>query len=212
MEEYYRERASEYDRFYHVPERQDDLARLKEWLITRVRGRTILEVAAGTGYWTEVAAGVAEAIVAIDINREMLELAAKRPLGPHVTLLTADAFALPEFAVTFDAGMAHLWWSHVERQRRQQFLTRFVAHLKPQTLLLMIDQNYVDGLSTPVSRQDEWGNQYTLRTLAGGTTFEIVKNYPRPGELQQGLESLCDDIDITQFTHFWALAARVRGR
>src|SRR5262245_4675908 len=98
MEAYYRERASEYDKFYQVPARDDDLARLKEWLIGHASGRTILEVAAGTGYWTEAAASVAKAITATDVNPEMLAIAAQRDLGPHVTLLPADAYALPDFA------------------------------------------------------------------------------------------------------------------
>ena len=59
MKEYYRQRASQYDRFYEVPERSHDLIGLKAWLVERVRGRTVLEVAAGTGYWTEVAATAA---------------------------------------------------------------------------------------------------------------------------------------------------------
>jgi ubiquinone/menaquinone biosynthesis C-methylase UbiE len=62
MEIYYRDRAPEYDKFYQVPERQHDLERLKLWLVEHVRGRHILEIAAGTGYWTEAAAAVAKAI------------------------------------------------------------------------------------------------------------------------------------------------------
>jgi len=210
MEEYYRERASEYDKFYEVPERHDDLARLKGWLVEHVGGRTILEVAAGTGYWTETAASVAKAITATDINPEMLAIAAKRPLGPRVTLLAADAYALPEFAATFDTGMAHLWWSHVERQRQQQFLSHFVTRLQPGALLLMIDQIYVEGLSSPGCRHDEWGNQYTTRTLARGATFEIVKNYPTAEELRNSLQHVCENVSVTQLRHFWAVSARVR--
>jgi ubiquinone/menaquinone biosynthesis C-methylase UbiE len=118
IEIYYRDRAPEYDDFYDIPERQRDLTRLKSWLRDYGRGRTILEVAAGTGYWTEAVATVAKAIVATDYNSEMLAIAAKRSLGPHVLLRAADAFALPEFDTTFDAGMAHMWWSHVAKERR----------------------------------------------------------------------------------------------
>jgi hypothetical protein len=32
MEEYYRERAAEYDAIYRVPDRQEDLVRLRSWL------------------------------------------------------------------------------------------------------------------------------------------------------------------------------------
>jgi hypothetical protein len=48
MEEYYRERAAEYDAIYKVPDRQDDLVHLRAWLEEQVRGRTIREIAAGT--------------------------------------------------------------------------------------------------------------------------------------------------------------------
>jgi ubiquinone/menaquinone biosynthesis C-methylase UbiE len=212
MEEYYRERASEYDKFYQIPERNDDLARLKNWLVEQVRGRTILEVAAGTGYWTEAAASVAAAITATDINPEMLEIAAKRCLGAHVKLLIADAHELPDFATEFDTGMAHLWWSHVEKQRQPEFLSHFAARLQRQARLLMIDQNYVEGLSSPISRQDEWGNQYTMRTVSGGARYEIIKNYPSSEELKNSLQNACDEIHLLQLRHFWAVAARVRPR
>jgi ubiquinone/menaquinone biosynthesis C-methylase UbiE len=79
------------------------------------RGRTILEVAAGTAYWTEAVASVAKVITATDNNPETLAIAAKPRLGRHVSLLAADAYSLPEFTETFDAGMVHLWWSHVEK-------------------------------------------------------------------------------------------------
>jgi hypothetical protein len=39
----------------------------------------------------------------------------------------------------------------------------------------MIDQIYVVAFSSPVSKQVEWGNLYTLRNLVNGSTYEIVK-------------------------------------
>ena len=59
LEDYYRARAPEYERFYQNPARQNDPWRLRTWLTAYVQGRTVLEVAAGTeSYWTEVAAPV----------------------------------------------------------------------------------------------------------------------------------------------------------
>ena len=54
--EYYRQRAAEYDEVYRKPERQADLARLRQLLPPLVAGKRVLEIAAGTGYWTEVLA------------------------------------------------------------------------------------------------------------------------------------------------------------
>jgi SAM-dependent methyltransferase len=211
MKEYYRQRASQYDRFYEVPERLHDVIQLKAWLMDRVRGRTVLEVAAGTGHWTEAAAASAKAITAIDYNPETLSIAADRQLGPHVTLLAGDAYALPEFTDRFEVGMAHLWWSHVERQRRQEFLSHFASRLQPSAALLMIDQVYVEGLCSPILRRDAWGNQYTVRTLENGTSYEIVKNFFTLREIKESVGDMCEDIKIVQLDHFWALAARVRG-
>jgi demethylmenaquinone methyltransferase/2-methoxy-6-polyprenyl-1,4-benzoquinol methylase len=210
MEDYYRARAAEYDEFYEIPERQDDLARLKTWLVERARDRSILEVAAGTGHWTEAAAQVAKAITATDYNWETLAFAARRSLGPHVTLITADAYALPEFASTFDIGMAHLWWSHVGKQRRHEFLSHFVSRLQPGASILMIDQIFVEDLCRPISGVDEWGNLLALRKLKSGAFYEIIKNYPTSEELQNSFAPFSDNIEIMLLDHFWALSARVR--
>jgi ubiquinone/menaquinone biosynthesis C-methylase UbiE len=212
MEIYYRDRAAEYDKLYEIPERQGDLAWLRSWLLGRARGRTILELATGTGYWTEVAARVAKAIVATDYNPEMLSFAEKRNLGCHVVLSQADAYSLPEFSSAFDAGMAHLWWSHVPKERRQEFLAHFVSRLQPGALLLMIDQMLVKGPSTHISREDEWGNQFTLRKLENGATYEIIKNYPSREELLDDFATQCEEIQVTFLPNFWALSARVRSR
>jgi len=212
LEAYYRSRASEYDRFYQNPERQDDLARLRAWLIDYVRGRTVLEVAAGTGYWTEVAAPVCKAIAATDSATETLAVAAKRRLGPHVELLAADAYDLPQFASAFDVGMAHLWWSHVEKQRQQEFLSGFMGRLKRDALVLMIDQIYVEGICPQVSRYDERDNRYELRKLQNGAIYEIVKNYPSDEELLNSFAQFSEDIQILRLNHFWALSARNRAR
>jgi ubiquinone/menaquinone biosynthesis C-methylase UbiE len=211
LEDYYRSRAPEYDRFYQRPERQNDLARLRAWLTDHVRGRTILEVAAGTGYWTEVAAPVCKAMTATDPVDETLAFAAKRRLGSNVELLTADAYGLPQFTTTFDAGMAHFWWSHIEKQRQQKFLSAFMRCLRPDALVLMIDQIYVEGICPPMSRYDAWHNRYELRALQNGAIHEIVKNYPSDEELQASFAQFGEDIQIMRLDHFWALSARNRA-
>ena len=212
MEAYYRARAGEYGRFYENPLRLDELNQLREWVASRVRGLNVLEIAAGTGYWTEVAAPVASAVTAIDSVPETLALAAQRPLGPRVTLLAADAYHLPEFAGPFEAGMAHMWWSHVEKERQANFLSQFVARLKPGAAILMIDQNFVEGICGPTSRRDQWGNQYEMRTLSDGSTYEIVKNYPTDEELRASLAPFAENIQIKRIVNFWAVSAQTRTR
>jgi demethylmenaquinone methyltransferase/2-methoxy-6-polyprenyl-1,4-benzoquinol methylase len=208
MEAYYRGRARDYDRIYEFREWQSDLATLRTWVARHAKGRVVLEVAAGTGYWTAAAAATAKAIVATDYDREMLALAAKRRLGRHVTLRAADAFALPDALGRFDVGMAHLWWSHVEKQRQPRFLDDFAARLAPRATLLMIDQNHVTGFTDPTLRRDRLGNRYELRSLDDGAVFQIVKNFPSDAELRASVSGVCDDIEIVRLRYFWSLRAR----
>jgi SAM-dependent methyltransferase len=210
MEDYYRERAAEYDAIYGVPDRQDELARLRSWLAVEVEGRTVLEIAAGTGHWTAAAAASAEAITATDLVPETMAISMERGLGPRVTYVKADAYALPDFPSRFEVGMAHMWWSHVGRQNRRKFLVHLGSRLQPGAKLLMIDQNQVDGFCGPVSRLDVWGNQLTIRRLQNGATFEIIKNFPTPEELRESLDGVCDHIEMCWYRHFWAVSARFR--
>lgn len=75
---YYAARAPVYDRVYRIPERQADLRRLQDWLPTLFEGRRILEIACGTGYWTQFVALVAKHVVATDVSMETLQLTGAR--------------------------------------------------------------------------------------------------------------------------------------
>ena len=210
MEDYYRERAPSYDHLYRTSEWQDDFAWLQNWVTRRTAGRSVLEVAAGTGFWTAAAARRAEAIVATDYNAEPLAIAAQRGLGAHVTFLAADAYALPVFDRAFEVGMAHLWWSHVDRRRERQFLSQLAARLQAGAELLMFDQRYSQNHNMPAFRRDRAGNRYELRSLENGRVFQVIKNYPTPEELQASMSDFCEGVEIKSLRYFWALRARLR--
>jgi demethylmenaquinone methyltransferase/2-methoxy-6-polyprenyl-1,4-benzoquinol methylase len=53
MRDYYAARAPEYDRVYQKPERQQDLRAIEAWLPSVFQAKSILEIACGTGYWTQ---------------------------------------------------------------------------------------------------------------------------------------------------------------
>jgi protein-L-isoaspartate O-methyltransferase len=53
LRQYYAARAREYEHIFAKPERQADLARLKELLPPMFANRRVLEVACGTGFRTE---------------------------------------------------------------------------------------------------------------------------------------------------------------
>jgi ubiquinone/menaquinone biosynthesis C-methylase UbiE len=116
MVSYYAERAQEYERIYHKPERQDDLQRLREFVERTFAGAHVFEVACGTGYWTEIVARAAASVVATDINEEVLAVARSKSIGSSkVEFRREDAYALPILPRRFDAGLSAFWWSHIPR-------------------------------------------------------------------------------------------------
>ena len=64
LETYYAKRAREYERIYEKAERQEELAWLRERLPQLFANRHVLEIACGTGYWTQYLAKTAASVTA----------------------------------------------------------------------------------------------------------------------------------------------------
>lgn len=106
---YYAARAAEYDRIYAKPERQADLAALRGWLPPQFAGKHVLEVACGTGYWTQFIAPVAADVLALDAAHETLAIAQRRTTGRgqgKLRFVVGDAYQLPLLAGQFNAAFA----------------------------------------------------------------------------------------------------------
>ncbi len=187
---YYADRASEYERIYQKPERQVDLHRLRRFVESMFAGRVVLELACGTGYWTEILARSAAAVVATDVNEEVLAIARSKGMGPRVTFRKDDAYSLSPSSRQFTAGLAVFWWSHIQKSRLREFLRGFHRVLSSSAEVVFIDNAYVEGSSTPISRTDECGDTYQIRRLADGSTHEVRKNFPSKSELHAVVNGL----------------------
>lgn len=209
LREYYNRRAAEYERIYHKPERQTDLAWLKDDLKSRFLGLDVLEVACGTGYWTEVISETAQSVLASDQSAEVLEVAKSKNLSAdRVKFIQGDAYRL-QIEANANAGFAGFWWSHVPKGRLREFLDGFHAHLNKSARVVFIDNCYVEGSSTPVSRKDEHGNTYQSRRLDNGTQYEVLKNFPTDEELIDAVKSCAASPKITRYQYFWMLEYRL---
>jgi len=203
---YYARRAQEYERIFQKPERQGDLRALRSFVVEAFAGRHVLEIACGTGYWTQALARSAASVTAIDINDEVLEIARAKPIvGDKVVLQRADAYALPVFPQPFSGGLAGFWWSHVPKARLRSFLIGLHRALAPGATMVFIDNAYVEGSSTPVSRRDADGNTYQRRTLDDGSVHEVLKNFPTEEELRRTVDGLASNVRVGFLPHFWIL-------
>jgi len=208
--DYYARRAGEYERIYQKPERQDELSELKELLRSALRERRTMEVACGTGYWTEVAAAPATSIAAFDINNSALEIARGKRLDPaKVTFAVGDAFQLPAPQRHFDAAFAMFWWSHIPKTALSGFLRQLHATLLPGAAVIFVDNTHVPGESTPITRADGEGNTYQMRRLDNGQTFEVLKNYPTEDEFRELLHGCVTQIELKRLGYYWWLSYRL---
>jgi 2-polyprenyl-3-methyl-5-hydroxy-6-metoxy-1,4-benzoquinol methylase len=206
--EYYRRRAREYEAIFAKPERQADLARLRTLIPERLRGARVLEVACGTGYWTEAIAPAAASMLATDLAEEPMRIAESKPYPGNVEFRSADAYALQGLG-RFDAAFAGFWWSHVPRARIDEFLASLHGCLEPGARVLLLDNRYVAGSSTPISSLDAEGNSYQLRTL-GGAQVRVLKNFPGETELRVRLAPHCAQFSYTELDYYWLVEYRLK--
>lgn len=199
---YYKLRAQEYDR----PDRQEDIRGLAALLRPAVAGRRVLELAAGTGYWTPIMAASAESIVATDINPETLAIARARDYAAgNVEFRVADAYRLEQVAGDFDCVVAGYFLSHVPRDRVVPFLTSVVDRVGHGGRVVLIDNLYVDDSNLPITRTDDDGNTYQDRELEDGRRFEVLKNFYGAAELEDLASPYASTIRVELLTYYWLL-------
>ena len=210
LQSYYSRRAAEYDRIYAKPERQADLREIEAWLAATLRDETVLEVACGTGYWTRFIAPVARHVLAIDASDETLQIARRRVDASRVDFEIGDAYALPRRPGVFSAAFAGFWFSHVPLARQAEFLRGLNAALQPGARVVLLDNLYVPGSSTPIAERDAAGDTYQSRRLDDGSTHRVLKNFPSEAELHAlAASGIGAEASYRAWPHYWAFAYRV---
>ncbi len=214
--DYYRRRAREYERVYDKPERQADLALLADSVRSATQDRSVLEVACGTGYWTERYASVADSTVGLDASAEVLEIAKAKPYGdPSPQFVQGDAYS-PEAhpavpAASFTGAVAAFWWSHVPLDRVKAFLQALHRCLAPGACVWVCDNRYVEGNSTPISHADDDGNTYQRRRLQDGSEHVVLKNFPKETQLRTAVGDVATNVEFVQLQYFWVLRYVLAG-
>ena len=193
---YYEARAPEYDDWYLRRGRYargpiDDMAWTSDldaatlWLDGLGLGGRIVELAAGTGWWSPLLATRGE-LWCYDGNPAPLERARERLVAHDLRahLHVRDAWAEPEFAA--DTLFAGFWLSHVPRARLAGFLELARRWLKPGGTFAFIDSRYEPRMSAVDHRHDP-AAETTLRRLDDGREFTIPKVFYEPAELEAAL-------------------------
>lgn len=203
---YYAQRAAEYERIYAKPERQADLAALRTRIGKLSAGKKVLELACGTGYWTEVMAASAAQVTALDVNEEVLQIARTKSYPENrAQIIFGDCYSPPIAGRSHDVLFAGFWWSHVPLGKLDAFLESILPSIAPGGLIAFLDNRYVAGSSTAVSRHDAEGNAYQIRKLDDGSTHEVLKNFPTESELIERASRVGWGANVDLFQHYWLL-------
>lgn len=206
---YYALRAQEYERVYQKPERQPDLATIKHWLADQVRDLSVLEIACGTGYWTEPMSTTALSIHATDINQEVLEVAQAKSYSCPVQLEAIDLYALPAPSMPFDQVVGGFIWSHIRLEQIPEFLAQISSQLSLGGRVLILDNRYVEGSNTPISFTDEQGNTFQDRKLQDGSLHRVLKNFPMEKSMRQLLSPIGREIQWLEWEYYWAVSFQI---
>lgn len=187
---YYRARAPEYDETFRGAHDPALVAALDAF----APSGSVLELAAGTGAWTEsVLRYPVTRLVALDASPEMLELHARRIDDPRVERWVTNLFEWePDEA--FDVVTFAFWLSHVPPARLAEFWARVGRALAPGGRVLFVDQER-RGMTLEVPSDDP--DYPTVdRTLLDGRVMRAIKVYHRPEPLEARLRDLGWDASV----------------
>jgi demethylmenaquinone methyltransferase/2-methoxy-6-polyprenyl-1,4-benzoquinol methylase len=203
MENYYAKRAAEYENIYLKPERQKYIKDSKELLKNYFCGKNVLEIACGTGFWTETISEVSNSILAVDYNKEVIEIAKKKRYNCHIDFIQDDAYKLTKVKENYEALFAGFWFSHIPKHKRRCFFENIYRRLTENALVIIMDNFYIEGKSTPISRFDAEGNSYQVRKLSDNSQYEILKNFYSKDELQNYFKDYGKEIILNDLKYYW---------
>jgi demethylmenaquinone methyltransferase/2-methoxy-6-polyprenyl-1,4-benzoquinol methylase len=227
--EYYRARAPEYDEwFLRTGRYARDAAWEARWNaeIDEVRsslhdacplGRT-LELACGTGLWTEWLLPHAEALTAVDASPEVIELNRARisaldaAAADRVRFIVADLFSWPGDG-RYDFVFFGFWLSHIPPERFDEFWELVSRCLAPGGRVFFVDNQQDSGSGAQAPKPRHAGDAACVqkRRLNDGREFDVVKVFHEPTELEARMRGLGWEIDVHATPEFFIHGSGSRG-
>ena len=217
---YYDARAPEYDDWYlrrgryergpiHDAAWNAELDLAGRWLDALPIHGEIVELAAGTGWWSPLLASKGELSI-YDGASGPLDLARERLIAHRLRahIHVRDAWAEPDRAV--DGLFTGFWLSHVPRTRLGPFLDLAGRWLKPGGVFAFIDSlpdPQSSAIDHPVPADD-----LSVRRLDDGREYTIVKVFHEPSALEAALAGAgFRDAQVTTTGRFFLTGSAVAG-
>ena len=217
--QYYRDRAAEYDQWFLRQGRYDrGEAHRHQWFAEIAEVETalrsilqsikpsghILELACGTGLWTQHLVPWATHLTAVDAAPEAIALNQQRlssMTAMPVEYIVADLFNWHPHQ-QFDFIFFGFWLSHVPREKFVEFWQMVRGALKPQGRVFFVDSLF-NQASTAQNHLALHHEGYSERSLNDGRTYQVVKIFYEPIQLQESLEDLDWSSSVQQTQNYF---------
>jgi SAM-dependent methyltransferase len=212
---FYRARAPEYDqwwqrrgRYDHGP---DDAAEWDRQVRVVVQALDTfgpvgdaLELAGGTGWWTQRLAQTATSLTVLDSSDETLRINRERvgrPPGKSVNYIVADVFGWrPD--LRYDTVFFSFWLSHVPRHLFETFWTLVGSCLRPGGRAFLIDNRRDPTRAAQDPYIIDEADDVQRRRLEDGSEHRVVKVFYEPDELAERLHRLGWVTDLAETSRF----------
>lgn len=207
--EYYKLQATEYHHKYYGKDTESDecVKADVELLQSTFRGLDVLEIACGTGFWTEMVATSANSVVATDVNPLMIKKAGQRLFHlNNVSFKVADAYDISMLKGRFNGLFTVLFWCHIPRQRIREVIMSFNKLLEPGSPVVVIDQMHDSDQG--IHKSDIHGNKLAQRR-ASNRNFTVIKNIPDEAQLLDDLKNISSDVKYSiNSSGYWSVSWR----
>ncbi|BAY34433.1 hypothetical protein NIES2107_63380 [Nostoc carneum NIES-2107] len=217
---YYSARANEYDEWFYRLGRYNrgeeinqcwfqEIDIVKQALHQIGQFEKCLELACGTGIWTQELLKISNKITAIDTSEEVIAINRSKLNAQNVEYQQIDLFTWEPNA-EYDLVFFSFWLSHVPPELLESFLAKVSKSVRVGGKLFIIDSRFEPTSTANNHILNDDGSIYKRRKLNDGQEFDIVKIFYQPNELQKHLEKVgfITDVNMTENYFIYAHATK----
>ena len=148
---------------------------------------------------------MAKEIWAIDSNEKVIQIAKSKDYLPSkVNLQIQDLYAIDE-SQKHESLLGAFIWSHINLHNLTTFIHKIINVVQSGGWIVLIDNKFVPGSSTPIFETDNAGNTYQLRTLENGKNYKVLKNFPDESFIRKIISNEVAQIEFIDLTYYWIL-------
>ncbi|WP_414587810.1 class I SAM-dependent methyltransferase [Scytonema sp. PCC 10023] len=217
---YYSARAEEYDEWFYRTGRYDrgeeinqrwfnEVAVVKNALYQIGAVENILELACGTGIWTQELLNIGKQITALDASQEVIEINRRKLGSPNVEYRQVDLFSWEPDA-EYDLVFFSFWLSHVPPTLVDSFLAKVYTSVRVAGQVFILDSRFEATSTAKNHILENNGDIYITRKLNNEQEFKIVKIFYQPEELHDKLTQVGFHAEVKVTDNYFIYAKGIK--